>query len=89
MLDALVRHTSVLEIVGDIIRVRAKDVALGDLAVVENTDGTVSNASVVELDRDITSLQVFAGGKGISTDARGRSRSSSTWSSCSRTRTTR
>ncbi len=70
MLEALVRHTSVLEIVGDVIRVRATGVALGDLAVVENPDGVVSTASVVELDRDIASLQVFAGGKGISTDAR-------------------
>jgi V/A-type H+-transporting ATPase subunit B len=70
MLDALIRHTRVLEIVGDMIRVRATDVALGDLAVVENADGEVSTASVVELDRDIASLQVFAGGKGVSTDAR-------------------
>jgi V/A-type H+-transporting ATPase subunit B len=70
MLEALVRHTSVLEIVGDVIRVRATDVALGDLAVVENSDGDVSTASVVELNRDIASLQVFTGGKGISTDDR-------------------
>jgi V/A-type H+-transporting ATPase subunit B len=70
MLDALVRRTSVLEIVGDVIRVRATGVALGDLAVVENPDGEVSTASVVELDQDIASLQVFAGGKGISTEAR-------------------
>ncbi|MGB7474648.1 MAG: hypothetical protein WBM26_00445, partial [Polyangiales bacterium] len=70
MLDSLVRHTSVLDIIGDVIRVRARGVALGDLAAVENTDGEVSSASVVELNRDIASLQVFAGGKGISTDAR-------------------
>jgi V/A-type H+-transporting ATPase subunit B len=70
MLDTLVRHTRVLEIVGDVIRVRATGVALGDLAVVEQLDGQTSSASVVELDRDIVSLQVFAGGKGISTDAR-------------------
>ncbi|MGD8606345.1 MAG: V-type ATP synthase subunit B [Myxococcales bacterium] len=70
MLDTLVRHTRVLEIVGDVIRVRATGVALGDLAVVEQLDGQASSASVVELARDIVSLQVFAGGKGISTDAR-------------------
>jgi V/A-type H+-transporting ATPase subunit B len=70
MLDSLVRHTSVLDIVGDIIRVRARGVALGDLAVVENPGGDASTASVVELNRDIASLQVFAGGKGMSTDAR-------------------
>ena len=70
MLDTLVRHTSILDIIGDVIRVRARGVALGDLAVVENRGGEVSSASVVELNRDIVSLQVFAGGKGMSTDAR-------------------
>lgn len=70
MLESLVRHTRVLEIVGDVIRVRATGVALGDLAVVQQLGGEASAASVVELNRDIVSLQVFAGGKGISTDAR-------------------
>jgi V/A-type H+-transporting ATPase subunit B len=70
MLEELVRHTRVLEIVGDMIRVRAKGVALGDLAVVENWDGTSSTARAIELDNDIVSLQVFAGAKGLSTDAR-------------------
>jgi V/A-type H+-transporting ATPase subunit B len=69
MIQELVRHTRVLEIVGDTIRVRAKDVAFGDIAVVENIDGETSIARVVELDRDIVSLQVFAGGKGLSTGA--------------------
>jgi V/A-type H+-transporting ATPase subunit B len=69
MIQELVRHTRVLEIVGDTIRVRAKDVAFGDIAVVENVDGETSIARVVELDRDIVSLQVFAGGKGLSTGA--------------------
>jgi V/A-type H+-transporting ATPase subunit B len=65
----LIRQTRLLEIVGDTIRVRAKDVAFGDIAVVENVDGETSTARVVELDRDIASLQVFTGGKGLSTDA--------------------
>lgn len=69
MIQELIRHTRVLEIVGDTIRVRAKDVAFGDVAVVENTDGETSIAKVVELDGDIVSLQVFAGGKGLSTGA--------------------
>jgi len=47
-IENLVRRTRLLEIVGDTIRVRAKDVAFGDIA----------------------SLQVFTGGKGLSTDAR-------------------
>ena len=66
----LVQTTSVLEIVGDMIRVRASDAALGDLAIVENVDGAVSTARVVALDRDVVSLQVFTGGKGLSTRAR-------------------
>ncbi len=66
----LVQTTSVLEIVGDMIRVRARDAALGDLAVVENVDGATSTARVVELDRDVASLQVFTGGKGLSTRAK-------------------
>jgi V/A-type H+-transporting ATPase subunit B len=51
------------------IRVRAEGAALGHLAIVENTNGETSMARVVELDRDIVTLQVFTGGKGISTEA--------------------
>jgi len=69
MIAELIRHTRVLEIVGDMIRVKAEGSALGDLAVVENTNGETSVARVVELNRGIVTLQVFAGGKGISTDA--------------------
>jgi len=69
MPQELIRHTRILEIVGDTIRVRAKEVAFGDLAIVENVDGERSLARVVELDHDIVSLQVFAGGKGLSTEA--------------------
>jgi V/A-type H+-transporting ATPase subunit B len=58
-----IRQTRLLEIVGDTIRVRAKEVAFGDIAVVENVDGETSIARVVELNRDIASLQVFAGGR--------------------------
>lgn len=69
MLPELDRHTRVLEIVGDTIRVRVEKAAFGELALVENVDGEKSLAKVVGLDNDIASLQVFAGGKGISTDA--------------------
>ncbi|TWT58217.1 V-type sodium ATPase subunit B [Thalassoglobus neptunius] len=65
----LVRYTRIQEIVGDVIRLRASGVALGDIAEVENTDGEVSIARVIGLDRNIVSLQVFTGGKGLSTDA--------------------
>ncbi len=69
MIQDLIRHTRVLEIVGDTIRVKAEGAALGELAVVENVDGASSQAKVVSIDHGIVSLQVFAGGKGLSTDA--------------------
>ncbi|MDO9424361.1 MAG: V-type ATP synthase subunit B [Methylobacter sp.] len=70
IIQNLIRHIRLLEIVGDLIRVKAEGVAFGDLAVVENIDGEMSLAKVVDLDRDIVSLQVFSGGKGLSTDAK-------------------
>lgn len=65
----LIRHTRVLGIVGDILKVRATDVGFGDLAVVDGGDGQKSLAQVIRLDEDEVSLQVFAGSKGLSTDA--------------------
>ena len=70
MIGDLIRHTRLLEIVGDMVKVRAPDAPLGGLALVENTNGETSSARVVELEGDIASLQVYAGGKGLSTDAR-------------------
>jgi V/A-type H+-transporting ATPase subunit B len=70
ILQSLILHTRLLEIVGDLIRVKAQGVAFGDLAMVENVDGELSLAKVVDRDRDIVSLQMFAGGKGLSTDAK-------------------
>ena len=70
MLRELTYYTNVLGIVGDILRVKATDVGFGDLAVVENWDGQTSLAQVVEMQGDAVSLQVFAGGKGLSTQAR-------------------
>jgi V/A-type H+-transporting ATPase subunit B len=69
MVSDLTRVTRVLEIVGDMIRVKAKGIALGDLAVVDNVDGESSYAKAVELEGEFVSLQVFTGGKGISTEA--------------------
>ena len=52
----------------NLIRMRTQGVAFGDLAMIENIDGERSLAKAVEdLDRDIASLQVFAGDKGLST----------------------
>ena len=70
MIPDLVRHTSVVAIVGDILKVRATGVGFGDLAVVENWDKRRSLGQVIELERDVVSLQVFSGGKGLSTRAK-------------------
>jgi V/A-type H+/Na+-transporting ATPase subunit B len=70
MIEELVSQTRILDIVGDLIRLPAPGVALGELAIVHNTDGSESMARVVGLDNDIGSLQVFTGGKGISNEAR-------------------
>lgn len=69
MIERLSRHTKVLEIVGDIIKVRGENVGYGDLAVIENFNGEESLAQVVHLDQDEVSLQVFSGGRGLSTRA--------------------
>jgi len=67
--NPLVRHFGLRDIVGDIVRLRARGVALGDLASVHNVDGSTALARAVELDGDVVSLQVLTGGKGLSTDA--------------------
>ena len=70
MIKDLLRYTKVISIVGDILTIRATDVGLGDLAMVENWDGELSLAQVIEIQREDVSLQVFAGGKGLSTEAK-------------------
>lgn len=70
MIPDLVRFTNILAIVGDILKVRATGVGFGDMAIVENWDGRRSLGQVIELDRDVVSLQVFSGGKGLSTRAK-------------------
>ena len=70
MIKDLLRYTKVISIVGDILTIRASDVGLGDLAMVENWDGELSLAQVIEIQREHVSLQVFAGGKGLSTEAK-------------------
>ena len=69
MREILQRHTRIQEIIGDIVKVKAESVGYGDLAVIENYDGEQSLAQVIQLDRDLVSLQVFSGGRGISTQA--------------------
>ncbi len=69
MTKSLIRYTNILEIVGDIIKVRARDVANGELAVVRNGNGEDSMARVIELSGDTVALQVFAGAKGLSSSS--------------------
>ncbi len=76
MAQSLARYSKVLEIVGDILKVRVPEttgdrphVAFDDLALVEDPSGFTSLARAIRLDRDLVSLQVFAGTKGLSTQA--------------------
>lgn len=77
MSKTLVRYSSILEIVGDIIKVEvpqsasAEDAAarFGDLAVVERLDGEQSLAQIIAVKRSTVSLQVYQGTKGLSTGA--------------------
>ncbi|HET8698903.1 MAG TPA: V-type ATP synthase subunit B [Gammaproteobacteria bacterium] len=65
----LLRFTRATAIVGDILKIRAPDIGLGDMAIVDTADGDRSLAQTIELRDDEVSLQVFAGGKGLSTEA--------------------
>ncbi|GMO50710.1 MAG: V-type ATP synthase subunit B [Termitinemataceae bacterium] len=59
-------YSKIESITGSVITVKADDVRYGDLAEVETVFGT-SLAEVNKLSGDLVSLQVFAGGRGIST----------------------
>lgn len=60
-------YTKINSIAGNVITVEAEGVKNEDLAVVSTKDGD-SLASVIKLDGDIVSLQVFAGGRGVCTN---------------------
>ena len=60
-------HSKILSIVGNVITVKAKDVAYNELAQLISRRGK-SLAQVIKLEESIVSLQVFSGTKGISTD---------------------
>lgn len=77
MSQSLARYSNILEIVGDILKVRVPEgsgnsgfsIAFDDLALVEDRGGFRSLARVIKLDREVVALQVFAGTKGLSTEA--------------------
>ena len=57
------------QITGSVISIKAEGVAYRELAEVSSSYGT-SMAQVIRLDGDNVSLQVFAGARGVATDAR-------------------
>lgn len=78
MSGIVAQFSTILEIVGDIVKVQvpeamqaATDVArYGDLALIEEVGGETSLAQVIQLKRDVVALQVLSGTKGISTRSR-------------------
>src|SRR5271165_7447100 len=68
-LGDLLRYTRATAIVGDLLKIRASEVGLGEMALVQMPDGGQSLAQAIELDGNEVSLQVFGGGKGLSTQA--------------------
>jgi len=73
----LVSHTKIFDIVGDIIRIKVTSggpgdesrPCLNDLAVVDSDRGFRSLAQVINIDRDVISLQVNSGTKGLPNNA--------------------
>jgi V/A-type H+/Na+-transporting ATPase subunit B len=59
-------YSRIESITGNVITVRAEGVRYGELASIQTRFGP-SLAEVIRLDKDLVSLQVFAGGRGIST----------------------
>ncbi len=57
-------YTKIESIVGNVVTVRASGIRNGDLALVGD-----SYANVIKLDKDLVSLQVFAGAQGVGTNA--------------------
>lgn len=59
-------YSRIESITGNVIKVKALDIQYGELAEVSTRFG-VSLAEVIRLEDDLVSLQVFAGGRGLST----------------------
>lgn len=60
-------YNKILSVTGNVITVKAEGVSYEELAEISTSRGK-SLAQVIKLDRDIVSLQVFAGSQGISTN---------------------
>lgn len=59
-------YSRIESIAGNVITVRAEGVHYGDLAQVSTSFGN-SLAEVIKMDKDLVSLQIFAGSRGVST----------------------
>ncbi len=77
MIENLIRHHNIVSIIGNIMTVHVscskgtQDIAtrFGDLARIEDANGTHSLAQVIKIKGNEVSLQVFSGTQGMSTDA--------------------
>jgi V/A-type H+-transporting ATPase subunit B len=63
------RHLRLTRIAGDTAQLIARGVGLGELALVTNEDGRTIVARTIELAGDTVTLQLFGGGKGLSSDS--------------------
>ncbi len=63
-------YENIQRIDGPVVILKAQGVAYGELARIRLGDGNYTYAQVIKLQRDIATLQVFAGSKGISTGDR-------------------
>ncbi len=77
MSHALLHYANILEIVGDIVKVEVPTnltqratVCFGDLALIESPGVEPSLAQVIHIRQERVALQVFAGTKGVSTEAK-------------------
>lgn len=60
-------HDRINDMRGNLITVTAKGVSLGELARVDRSDGQSTYASVLQIEGDQVTLQIFGGTRGIST----------------------
>lgn len=60
-------YDRIVDMRGNLISVVAKDVGLGELALVQKGNGTKTLASVLRFNKDLVTLQVFENTRGIST----------------------
>ncbi|MGF1563590.1 MAG: V-type ATP synthase subunit B, partial [Geminicoccaceae bacterium] len=75
MLDQLTRYGDVTGIVGDILSIRvpagqAVRPRFNDLAFVERAEGEGTLARIIRIEGEVIALQLFAGARGVTTDAK-------------------